>query len=46
MPAVPASLPEERNTLLAPSAVTRSPASIGDDHQTYLNAIEEHYLGH
>lgn len=42
--AMPGSLQEELNRLLGPLAVTRSAASIGDDHQSYLEAIEERYL--
>lgn len=45
-PAVVGSLQEELNTLLGPLAVTRPGASIGDDHQSYLEAIEERYFGH
>lgn len=44
-PATPGSLQEELNGLLGPLAVTRPASSIGDDHQLYLEAIEERYLG-
>ncbi|MBK1706884.1 hypothetical protein [Halochromatium glycolicum] len=44
-PAAPGSLQEELNNLLGPLAVTRAASSIGDDHQLYLEALEERYLG-
>lgn len=45
-PAKPGSLQEELNIILGPLALTRPGASIGDDHQSYLEAIEERYFGH
>ena len=45
-PAKPGSLQEDINTLLGPLALTRPGSSIGDDHQLYLDAIEERYDEH
>lgn len=45
-PAKPGSLQEELNSILGPLALIRPDVSIGDDHQSYLEAIEERYFGH
>ena len=43
-PAQPGSLQEEINKILGSLAHVRSSASIGDDHQTLLDALEERYV--
>jgi hypothetical protein len=44
-PAKPGSLQAEINSILGPLALIRPGASLGDDHQAYLDAIEERYVG-
>ncbi len=43
--AEPGSLQEELNAILGPYARKRPGGSIGDDHQTLLEAMEERYYG-
>lgn len=43
--AKPGSFQERLNKILGTSAVTRAGASIGDDYQTLLDALEERYNG-
>ena len=41
----PGSLQEELNTLLGPLACVRPGASIGEDHQTLFESLEDRYVG-
>lgn len=40
------SLQERLNTILGPLAKVRLSSSIGEDHQMYMDALEERYFGH
>ena len=42
-PAQPESLQGELNSILGPLAHTRTGGGIGDDHQTLLEAMENHH---
>ena len=44
-PAQPGSLQDELNHILGPMARMRAGASIADDHQTLLGALEDRYDG-